>query len=63
VFEELSTKLIKCDYLLKDCPEVLKDEIRNPRYRILYRNGKIVGRNDIGIILKEDSVCSKKGRT
>jgi len=61
--EYVKSKLIKCDYLLKDCPEVLKDEIKKPRYRILYRNGKIIGRNDIGIILKEDSVCSKKGRT
>jgi len=51
VFEESASRLIRCDYLLRDCPEMLKDEIKKPRYQILYRNGQIVGRNDIGIII------------
>jgi hypothetical protein len=44
-------KLVKCDYLLKDCPDVLRNELKRPRYKILYSDGKIVGRSDIGIIL------------
>ncbi|MDW8022448.1 MAG: hypothetical protein RMJ15_01695 [Nitrososphaerota archaeon] len=48
VFAELAKNLVKCDYLLKNCPEVLRDELANPRYKIIYdENGKIVGRNDI----------------
>ncbi|MEM3551307.1 MAG: glycosyltransferase family 2 protein [Candidatus Bathyarchaeia archaeon] len=47
-FAELAKNLVKCDYLLKNCPEVLKDELANPRYKIIYNeNGKIIGRNDI----------------
>ena len=29
-----------------DYPELLKPELEKPRYRIIYRDGKIVGRND-----------------
>jgi glycosyltransferase involved in cell wall biosynthesis len=47
-FAELAKSLVRCNYLLKNCPEVLKEELENPRYRILYdENGKIIGRNDI----------------
>jgi len=28
-------------------PEILKGEINNPKYRLIYRNDKIIGRNDI----------------
>ena len=50
-FMELASRRIKCDYLLKYCPEALKEEIREPRYKILYdENGRIIGRNDIGKI-------------
>lgn len=27
-------------------PEVLKEELKNPRYKVVYKNGKIIGRND-----------------
>jgi len=47
-FAELAKSLVKCDYLLKHRPEVLKEELGNPRYRIIYdENDKIIGRNDI----------------
>ena len=52
VFAELASNLIKCDYLKENCPEVLRDEIKAPRYKILYdESGRIMGRNDIGRIL------------
>lgn len=52
VFAELASSLIKCDYLKENCPEVLRDEIKAPRYKILYdENGRIIGRNDIGEII------------
>jgi len=47
-FAELADRLVMCDYLLKNCPEVLRDEVKNPRYKILYNeDGRIIGRNDI----------------
>lgn len=36
-FAELASNLIKCDYLKENCPEVLRDEIKAPRYKIIYR--------------------------
>ncbi|MEM2294507.1 MAG: hypothetical protein QXX41_14645 [Nitrososphaerota archaeon] len=49
-FVELAKSLMKCNYLLKNCPEVLRDELANPRYKIIYdENGKIIGRNDISL--------------
>ncbi|MGQ9507618.1 MAG: hypothetical protein ACUVTB_07195 [Candidatus Bathycorpusculaceae bacterium] len=49
-FAELAKNLVKCDYLLKNCPKVLRDELANPRYKILYdENGKIISRNDISL--------------
>ena len=27
-------------------PELLKEELKNPRYKVVYKNGKILGRND-----------------
>ena len=27
-------------------PELLKEELKNPRYKVIYKDGKIVGRND-----------------
>ncbi|MEM3830196.1 MAG: hypothetical protein QXP36_13425, partial [Conexivisphaerales archaeon] len=50
-FAELAKNLVKCDYLLKNCPEVLKHELANPRYKIFYgKNNEIIGRNDIDLI-------------
>jgi len=47
-FAELAKSLKKCNYLLRNCPEILREEMENPRYKILYdENGKIIGRNDI----------------
>jgi hypothetical protein len=49
-FAELAKSLKKCNYLLRNCPEILREEMENPRYKILYdENGKIIGRNDISI--------------
>jgi len=51
-FMELASRLTKFEYLLKYCPEELKEEIKEPRYKILYdEDGRIIGRNDIGRIL------------
>ena len=29
-----------------DYPDILKEEIKNPKYRLIYRDGEIIGRND-----------------
>lgn len=29
-----------------DYPQLLKDKLKNPKYKIIYKNGKIIGRND-----------------
>jgi len=29
-----------------DYPELLKEELENPRYRVIYKDGEIIGRND-----------------
>jgi glycosyltransferase involved in cell wall biosynthesis len=49
VVKELCKKLIPYDkQKYGDYPDVLKDELSNPRYLIIYdENGKIIGRNDI----------------
>jgi len=30
-----------------DYPSILKDQLLNPKYKIIYSNGKIIGRNDV----------------
>jgi len=30
--------------LMIQLPEVIKEELRNPRYKLIYKNGKIIGR-------------------
>lgn len=31
---------------LGEYPELLKKELVNPRYKVIYKDGKIIGRND-----------------
>jgi hypothetical protein len=30
-----------------DYPEILEQELHNPKYQVIYRDGQIIGRNDI----------------
>jgi hypothetical protein len=31
-----------------DYPDLLKRQLENPKYKLIYEKGKIIGRNDVG---------------
>ena len=44
---ELYSKLVPYDEeKFGDYPELLKSRLKNPKYKLIYKNGKIIGRND-----------------
>jgi hypothetical protein len=48
IVKKLCQKLIPYDkQRYGDYPELLKDELENPKYRVVYKDGKIIGRNDV----------------
>lgn len=48
IVKELCKKIIPYDkQKYGEYPELLKEELENPRYRVIYKDGKIVGRNDV----------------
>ena len=48
------------DIMIDDCekfgkyPEILKESLLQPKYRIVYEGGRIVGRNDIFVQAKRE---------
>lgn len=47
----LHGQLVPYNQKFGDYPDLLLEKLHQPRYKLIYQNGKIVGRNDVGVII------------